>query len=143
MSIKSILRVNEHLDENQRLTSPNGKYWVVLQGDHNFCEYDSSGKRVWAVMYEPGNYATFVMVRDSGELATCWPGPGNYSIWNSGSGGKGDGSTVLLIANDGNMALYTTYQSEAGDVYVDDKGVIQLRSIPKKIWDNGYHGSTS
>ena len=47
--IKSILRVNEILHENERLMSQNGKFYAIMQDDNNFVVYSASPvNALWA-----------------------------------------------------------------------------------------------
>jgi|APGre2960657423_1045063.scaffolds.fasta_scaffold313569_1 hypothetical protein len=45
---KHELHSGESLTVNQRLTSKNGKFYVVMQDDANFVAYDKKGHPYWA-----------------------------------------------------------------------------------------------
>jgi hypothetical protein len=69
------------LTAGQSLSSPSGSYHLVMQGDGNFVEYNSSGTPVWAAATNP-NGSVAVMQGD-GNLVVY--GASGNALWSSGT----------------------------------------------------------
>ncbi len=94
------LNAENELVTNGRLTSLNGSYYAVLQGDGNFVLYSSGGKSLWA----SGTSGT-------GAVRARMQGDGNFvlrnaagaAVWSSKT--NGTGTVRLKVTNAGNLEL--------------------------------------
>ena len=89
------------LNPGQGRYSPNGAYWLVMQGDGNLVEY-GGGRARWAsntgvpgaraVLQADGNFVVY--------------SPQNQALWASGS--SGNPGAWAAVHNDGRLAVYRT-----------------------------------
>lgn len=86
------------LPAGRTLTSPNGHYRAVMQGDGNFVVYGSYA------LFGTGTIApgARLAVQGDGNVVVYL---GGRPLWASGTRGSG---TVLVMQNDGNLVLYAT-----------------------------------
>lgn len=119
------LRAGDSLVINQRLTSPSGKYWLVLDGTDKFCLCNSGG-----VVWDP-NYVIFshmpvvsVTLSSTGELTVLQKD--KTAVWSSNSGGKATQDAVLLVQDDGHAVILSngervwyTYRQKDGSTDKD------------------------
>jgi predicted alpha-1,2-mannosidase len=103
------LRAGQRLSPNQRLTSPNGRFTLVLQPDGNLVLYDGppQQKPIWATgtWNLPANRrptradlqldGNFVLYNDA-----------NQAAWATGSSGAGRVNPYLEVQDDGNLVIY-------------------------------------
>lgn len=88
--------------EFDRLTSPNGKYIAVMQGDGTFVQYEfATGRVMWARHSSPG---TILRMQSDGNLVLY--APGNVATWSSGTAGRGGPVTFVQLQDDGNLVIY-------------------------------------
>ena len=97
-----VLVSGAQLTAGQSISSPLDAYYLVMQGDGNLVEYNSSGTAVWAsgtypngsvaVMQASGN---FVVLNSSG--ATLWA-----------SGTAGNPGAYLSLSNSGQLSVDET-----------------------------------
>ncbi len=90
------------------LVSPKGLYKATLQGDGNFCVYDSKSKLVWQTGL-PKNVADRVgpytlSMQTDGNLV-IYNGK-NTAIWSSKTASKGTGPYSLKMQDDNNLVVY-------------------------------------
>src|SRR5262249_57785461 len=80
------------LTANQSVSSPNGQYQLVMQGDGNLVEYGPGGQVIWhaGTNGNPGAYAT---MQGDGNLVVY--SPAGTALWNSGTNGHPGASLVL------------------------------------------------
>ncbi|ETS82698.1 hypothetical protein PFICI_04574 [Pestalotiopsis fici W106-1] len=108
---RSQLKVHDQLDSNEMLISPNGRFTFENQDDGNFVLYDMHQGRLplWASdTCGAGGNRTIVM-QDDGNLVQMfvwnrWP------IWSTETGGRGNGSSVLVLQDDGNAVILSDGQ---------------------------------
>ena len=62
MTPAGTLTPNQVLTANQSISSPNGQYQLIMQGDGNLVEYGPGGQAIWdSVTYgNPGAYLPVV-----------------------------------------------------------------------------------
>lgn len=89
------------LTAGQQITSLDGGYRVILQGDGNLVQYTAGGGVVWATM-TMGSGATWMAMQSDGNLVlyTASGAP----RWSSGTGGMGPSSAQ--VQGDGNLVVY-------------------------------------
>ena len=99
----STLGGNGLLVADQSLTSPDGRFALVVQDDGNLVIYqNSNGSALWSSGTN-GNLPGFLVMQGDGNLV--FYGPSNVSIWNSGT--SGHANVVLSMQSDGNLVLYS------------------------------------
>ena len=89
------------LKVGQSLTSCDGRFTLVLQGDGNLVLYGPSGAK-WA-SNTVGNIAYEVTMQGDGNLV-LYTGIGR-ALWASGT--SGHNGAVLVVQNDGNLVIYS------------------------------------
>jgi len=106
-----VLRAGESLGIDQKLTSRNGKYTLVMQGDGNLVLYTESNTPVWATRTQ-GKGAVRASLQDDGNLVLYtkeqerWfhkdaPAP----VWASHTSGE---NVTLVLQDDRNLVIYTS-----------------------------------
>ena len=109
-SPNGLLAPYETLNVNQSVTSPNGGFVLIMQGDGNLVAYlDGAvygpGVPIWAsgTSGHPGNIA---VMQGDGNLVIYGPTCTfvNHSCWNSGTGGSN--GAYAQLQNDGNYVIY-------------------------------------
>lgn len=93
------LLVDQELTTNQRITSNNGKNYLVLQGDGNLVVY-ASGTAVWATGTN-GKGAVRLRLQGDGNLVLR--NAAGSALWSSGT--NGTGGARLTMQDDGNLVL--------------------------------------
>jgi hypothetical protein len=100
------------LEENQRLTSPGGRFRAAMQSDGNFVVYDQT-RPVWASnTYQQGDQPYQLYMQSDGNLVLyAWNKecPSPYACaptWASQTQGKGTGPYTLTMQDDGNLVIY-------------------------------------
>jgi Beta-galactosidase len=95
------LIANHELTSNQSLTSCNGDYTLIMQGDGNLVLYQN-GTALWA-SNTSGSAADEAIMQGDGNfvLYTSSGSP----VWSSGTAGN-DGA-YLVVQNDGNVVIYS------------------------------------
>lgn len=96
---RDVLRPGQSLRVDQRLSSQNGQYVLIMQGDRNLVLYGPNGA-AWATNRYTGDY---VILQGDCNLV-------GYNLWGSvawaaGTGGLG-GGCALVVQNDGNLVVY-------------------------------------
>ena len=89
------------------LTSPNGKFTLVYQGDGNLVLYKNITTPIWASNTDRKSSATFKFQTD-GNLVIY--GAGNSVVWSPNCYGKG--GQTLTLQDDGNLVVYLDYVSQ-------------------------------
>ena len=98
------LKAGEVLEKGDGLTSPNGEYTIIMQGDSNFVLYKGKNP-IWAKGTSPGNSAQKVQFRSDGELEVLtWHGD---QKWASATPGRGNSNSFFAVRDDGNMVIST------------------------------------
>ena len=94
------MRPGETLTPGQQITSANGRYRFIYQGDGNLVLYDGS-RPTWA-SNTAGKPTGVCIMQGDGNLVIYTPGP--HPIWASNtSGHNGSG---LVLQDDGNVVIY-------------------------------------
>jgi hypothetical protein len=97
----SFIRSRTTLRGGESLTSPNGRYQMLFQGDGNLVVYAASGRVVWASSsYAPGG--AFVAQSDGNLVIYATSG---RPVWASRSAAAG---STLVMQDDGNLVDYST-----------------------------------
>ena len=95
---RNTLYPGQQLNPGDQLTSPNGRYSLVMQADGNLVEYDA-GRAVWASgTHDPGSV---LQAQTDGNLVIY--GPGHVARWATGTNRPG---SVLVVQDDRNIVLY-------------------------------------
>jgi hypothetical protein len=97
---RNVLYPGERLNPGEQLTSPNGRYVLVMQGDGNLVEYDA-GKPVWASNTNGHPGSDFEAQSDGNFVVYA---PGHVAVWASSTGGRA--GSVLTIQDDRNVVIY-------------------------------------
>jgi hypothetical protein len=98
-SAKDTLRAGQSLMTDMSISSMDGRYRLIFQGDRNLVLYGPGGA-VWATNRYTGD---FVIMQGDGNLVAynIWSAP----AWDSHTGGIG-GNPALVVQNDGNLVIY-------------------------------------
>ncbi len=83
-----------------RITSPNGKYVLVMQDDGHLVQYEYATARVMWIQY--GVPGTVLRMQSDGNLVLV--APGNVPIWSSGTDGRG--GIFLEIQDNGSFVIH-------------------------------------
>lgn len=92
------------LTADESLTSPNGVYRLVMQGDGNLVLYRSGGVAVWASGTNGSN--RHAVMQADGNLVVY---TGATPLWSSNT--TGFGSTRLTMQDDGNLVIYSGWRA--------------------------------
>jgi subtilase family serine protease len=99
-----ILQTGQVLHAGQTLTSPNGRYGLVMQTDGNLVAYDS-GRAIWASnTYGTGSANYLIMQTDGNAVVYTSAG---HAVWASNTNGTGS-ANYLAMQTDGNVVVYTS-----------------------------------
>lgn len=100
---RSLLYPGERLNPGDQLTSLNGRYLLVMQGDGNLVEYDA-GRSVWTSNTAGHSGSDFEAQSDGNFVVYA---PGHVSVWESNTAGRaGSAGSVLKIQDDRNIVIY-------------------------------------
>jgi hypothetical protein len=91
------LNPNDRLLQGQFITSADGRFTLILQGDGNLVLYKPGGRPIWATGTS-GPVTEAVMQQDGNFVLYTPQGP----IWASNT----QGNNVLVAQNDGNLVMY-------------------------------------
>ncbi|KAF1391174.1 hypothetical protein PFLUV_G00039180 [Perca fluviatilis] len=80
--MKNFLSINDQLHQDQFLTSNNGQFKAIFQGDGNFVVYDSGNRPVWASGTD-GSGAVHVLMQADGNLVVY--NQHGQAKWSSGT----------------------------------------------------------
>ncbi|ROP30453.1 NBR1-Ig-like domain-containing protein [Couchioplanes caeruleus] len=97
---RSVLYPGERLHPGEQLTSGNGRYVLVMQGDGNLVEYDA-GRPVWASGTNGRSGAVLEAQQDGNFVVYA---PGHVAVWSTGTSGRP--GSVLRIQDDRNVVVY-------------------------------------
>jgi hypothetical protein len=88
------------LTANQSLSSPNGQFQLIMQGDGNLVEYGPGGQVIWdsATSDNPGAYA---IMQGDGNLVVY--SPAGTALWNSGT--YGNPGAYFQLQDNGNAVI--------------------------------------
>lgn len=133
----STLAAGQSLSGGQMLTSPNGSYRAVMQGDGNFVVYQGS-RALWSSKTN-GSGADRVAMQGDGNVVVY---AGSSAKWASGT--VRSGGSALVMQDDGNLVLYATgsraiWSSKGG--YVGDilgAGKLLTRNTQIRSKDGAY-----
>jgi hypothetical protein len=95
---RTTLYQGERLNPGEQLTSDNGRYVLVMQGDGNLVEYDA-GHPVWASGTNVPS-SDFEAQADGNFVIYA---PGHVAVWATGTNHSG---SVLTIQDDRNIVIY-------------------------------------
>lgn len=104
------LVAGQQIHANQYITSPDGRYVLLMQPDGNLVIYTSYGS-VWSLGYS-GNSGAFLSVQSDGNIVLY--SSTQTALWNTGQ----RGTTNIRMQNDGNLVAYNangvaTWQSSS------------------------------
>lgn len=146
---KDSLASGGRLNEGQRLVSPNGSHYLVMQADGNLCIYTSSDRFVWCSMVTKGGGSYLTMQAD-GNLVVY--DRNNQAVWATETQaffdakyGTSEWKPVrAVLADDGTLGLYTgankkVWSSAAGKINTGGTVNPGSNSIPIE----GYTGPTT
>ncbi len=105
-TVSDTLWANGTLKAGQYLTSANGQYQLIMQGDGNLVEY-MQGHPLWASGTAGHSGAVAVMQAD-GNLVVYL---GSTPLWASGTGGHAAAAYRLAVQPDANLVIYTPSNS--------------------------------
>jgi hypothetical protein len=95
------LNLNEDLVVTGSITSQNGRFTLVMQGDGNLVLYRSGGVARWATGTN-GQVVSQAIMQGDGNFVLY--GPGGIYIWDTAT--DGHPGAYLIIQNDGNVVIY-------------------------------------
>jgi LysM repeat protein len=105
-----VLRAGESLGIDQKLTSSNGKYTLIMQGDGNLVLYTESNTPVWATRTQ-GKGAVRASLQDDGNLVLYTKEVERrfrrdvpVAVWASHTSGE---NVRLILQDDRNLVIYT------------------------------------
>lgn len=114
------LHAGESLAKEQRLTSPNGKFELVFQGDGNLGLYENlpegGNKAIWSPSTNWSSSS--VTVRDDDNLVVLSGGSTNWSTHTRRR--LGGGPAVLILQDDGKIVL----KADGGIIWSNDSSLI-------------------
>jgi LysM repeat protein len=106
-----VLRAGESLGIDQKLTSSNGKYNLIMQGDGNLVLYTESNTPVWSTRTE-GKGAIRASLQDDGNLVLYtkeverrFRRDEPVAVWASNTSGE---KVRLILQDDRNLVIYTS-----------------------------------
>jgi hypothetical protein len=106
-----VLRAGESLGIDQKLTSGNGKYTLIMQGDGNLVLYTESNTPVWATS-TPGSGAVRASLQDDGNLVLYTKEVERRfrrdvaaAVWASQTRGE---NVRLILQDDRNLVIYNS-----------------------------------
>jgi LysM repeat protein len=106
-----VLRAGESLGIDQKLTSSNGKYTLIMQGDGNLVLYTESNTPVWATSTQ-GSGAVRASLQDDGNLVLYTKEVERQfrrdvavAVWASQTRGE---NVRLILQDDRNLVIYTS-----------------------------------
>lgn len=97
------LSSGEKLTAGQRITSPSGNLFVIMQSDGNLVLYAPGSKARWDTNTQ-GNPGAYAVMQGDGNLVVYSSSGG--ALWNSQT--NGSGATFAQVQDDGNFVLYTS-----------------------------------
>jgi hypothetical protein len=95
------LVADERLNRNDRLTSGNGRYYVIYQGDGNLVLYEVNGGATWSSRTAGNSVGYFIMQGDGN--AVIYDAE-RRAVWSSGT--EGNRGSRIIVQNDGNLVIY-------------------------------------
>ncbi|MDQ3900078.1 MAG: LysM peptidoglycan-binding domain-containing protein [Actinomycetota bacterium] len=105
-----VLRAGESLGIDQKLTSSNGKYSLIMQGDGNLVLYTESNTPVWSTRTQ-GSGAVRASLQDDGNLVLYTKEVERrfhrdvpVAVWASKTSGE---HVRLILQDDRNLVVYT------------------------------------
>jgi nucleoid-associated protein YgaU len=105
-----VLRAGESLGIDQKLTSSNGKYTLIMQGDGNLVLYTESNTPVWSTKTQ-GSGAVRASLQDDGNLVLYTKEVERrfrrdvpVAVWASKTSGE---HVRLILQDDRNLVVYT------------------------------------
>ena len=106
-----VLRAGESLGIDQKLTSSNGKYTLIMQGDGNLVLYTESNTPVWATRTQ-GKGAVRASLQDDGNLVLYTKEQERWfhkdaaaAVWASQTRGE---NVRLVLQDDRDLVIYTS-----------------------------------
>ena len=99
--IPDTLTGGQSLSAGQSITSANGRYTLIMQGDGNLVLY-ASNSPLWSSGTN-GNSGAYAVMQTDGNFVIY--GPGGPAIWASGT--WGDYNAEIRMQCDGNLVIYT------------------------------------
>jgi hypothetical protein len=97
------LNANEDLISTGSLTSQDGRFTLVMQGDGNLVLYRHGGNARWATNTD-GRIVSRAIMQGDGNFVMY--GPGGAYIWDTAT--DGHPGAYMTIQNDGNVVIYET-----------------------------------
>lgn len=100
-TVQTGLAASDTLKAGQAVSSPNGRFQLVMQTDGNLVLYTPTGRAIWNTKTagHPGAYA--VMQGDGNAVVYD---SSNSPLWNAGT--SGHPGSYLAVQDDGNVAVY-------------------------------------
>jgi hypothetical protein len=90
------------LSAGASITSQNGSYWILMQGDGNLVLYDGGFNPLWA-SGTAGMGSSYLVMQDDGNLVVYRDSDRGVT-WSSMT--NGTGPSTLVVQNDGNVVVY-------------------------------------
>jgi hypothetical protein len=145
----SILTTNQTLGVNAYLTSPNGLFCAVMQGDGNFVVYSGSKPftsgsfPVWATnttQLVPGNF--FCIMQDDGNFV-IYPGKGvndqgTPAVWSWTFTPPGKGQYFLTLGDEGQLSVTSGTPSKPGTVLWSTPGISGILATNQTLTQGQY-----
>jgi hypothetical protein len=97
----NILNGNVHLNFDEKITSQNGRYFLIMQNDSNLVMYNNQNQAIWASGTN-GSGATFAIMQTDGNLVLYRND--NSPVWASNT--DGHPNSILVLQDDRNLVIY-------------------------------------
>jgi hypothetical protein len=101
----SAVTAGQTLRAGQSRQSPNGRYLLVMQTDGNLVEYDTTTRAALWGSSTGQNPDAFATMQADGNLVVYTAA--RQALFNTGTGGRGDITSRVIVQDDGNVVVYT------------------------------------
>jgi hypothetical protein len=106
------LNANERLLPTQSITSPNGRFILVMQADSNLVLYYIGSRAIWSSdTWRLGNAGVYAIMQGDGNLVLYLPS--GIPVWATGTNAPSNSRSVLVLQDDGNLVMYRSDGSAA------------------------------
>jgi hypothetical protein len=116
-SAQDTLLAGQRLNSDERLTSANGSYRFILQGDGNLVLRNAAGSSLWSSGTQ-GKGGVRLSMQSDGNLVLYTSA--SQSVWSTKTNGQG--ATKAILQDNGNFALYTSSNTIVWSTNTDQGG---------------------
>jgi hypothetical protein len=130
------------LQQDQKLTSANGKFVAVMQSDGHLCIYEN-GRFVWGNGAYGKGTAPYKLAMQADSNLVQYGASGE--TWSSGARSSGKAPYTLIMQDDGNLAIYDNANSHVWSRMVPNQNPVIVPGIQgndkataDSLWNNYY-----